>query len=233
MNVILLGAPGAGKGTQAQRIKETFGIPQISTGDILRAAIAAGTDIGLRAKSYMDRGDLVPDDVVVAIVADRLRQDDCRDGWLLDGFPRTAAQAEALDGTLDRTTGEKGLAPIDRVVYLRVSADEVVRRLSGRRVCSNPECGNTYHVEFMPPPADMKCEKCGGRIIQREDDGPATVRRRLRTYENQTAELVDRYRGAGTLVEIDAEGEPDEVTERMFAKLKASGGCARGIAVKR
>ncbi len=188
MNLVLLGAPGAGKGTQAQGIKEAFGIPQIATGDILRAAVAAGTQVGLKAKSYMDRGELVPD-IVVPIVAERLAQDDCRNGWLLDGFPRNAAQAGALEATIE----EEGLAPIDRVVYLRVSADEVVRRISGRRVCSNAECGNTYHVEFMPPPADMKCGKCGGEVVQRDDDRPETVRARLETYGRETAELVERY----------------------------------------
>ncbi len=229
LNLILLGAPGAGKGTQAQGIKDAFGIPQIATGDILRAAVAAGTEVGLKADSYMDRGELVPDDVVVAIVAEQLAQDDCRDGWLLDGFPRNAAQAEALEATIR----EKGLAPIDRVVYLNVSEEEAVRRISGRRVCSNPECGNTYHVEFMPPPADMKCGKCGAEVVQRDDDRPETVRARLETYKRETAELVERYRGAGTLVEIDAEGKPEEVTERIFTALKASGGWAPGIAVKR
>ncbi len=215
MNLILLGAPGAGKGTQAQAIKDAFGIPQIATGDILRAAVAAGTQAGLKAKSYMDRGELVPD-IVVPIVAERLAQDDCRNGWLLDGFPRNAAQA----GALEETIREKGLAPIDRVVYLRVTVDEVVRRLSGRRVCSNPECGNTYHVEFMPPPADMKCGKCGAEVVQRDDDRPETVRERLETYKRETAGLVDRYREVGTLVEIDAEGTPEEVTERVLTALR-------------
>ena len=224
MNVILLGPPGAGKGPQAQGIKAEFGIPQIATGDILRAAVAARTEVGLRAKSYMDKGELVPDEVVVTIVAARLTQDDCGDGWLLDGFPRTAAQA----GALDQTIREKSLEPIDSVVYLKVSADEVVRRLSGRRVCSNPDCGNTYHVEFMPPPADMKCEKCGGEIVQRDDDRRETVRRRLETYERRTADLVGRYREAGTLAEVDAAGEPEEITKRIFSALKATAAGSAG-----
>jgi adenylate kinase len=224
VNVILLGPPGAGKGTQAQAVKEEFGIPQIATGDILRAAVAARTEVGLRAKTYMDKGELVPDEVVVTIVADRLRQDDCADGWLLDGFPRTVAQA----GALDETIRMKRLEPIDSVVYLKVSADEVVRRLSGRRVCSNPDCGNTYHVGFMPPPADMRCEKCGGEIVQRDDDRPETVRRRLETYERRTADLVGRYREAGKLVEVDAAGEPGEITKGIFSALKAAATRAAG-----
>lgn len=223
MNLILLGAPGAGKGTQAQGIKDAFGIPQIATGDILRAAVAAGTEVGLRAKSYMDGGELVPDAVVVAIVAERLAQDDATEGWLLDGFPRNAAQADALEATIE----EKRLKPVDRVVYLNVSEEEAVRRISGRRVCSNAKCGNTYHVEFMPPPTDMKCGKCGAEVVRRDDDGPETVRERFETYKSETAELVERYRGAGTLVEIDAEGKPEEVQERIFAGVRqAAAGCA-------
>ncbi len=215
MNVVLLGAPGAGKGTQAQRIKDAFGVPHIATGDILRAAVAAGTEVGLRAQSYMDKGELVPDEVVVAIVADRIAEDDCADGWLLDGFPRTVPQAEALD----RTITDKSLKPIDRVVYLSVSADAVIGRLSGRRVCPNTDCGAAYHVEFMPPKADGVCDRCGTGIIQRDDDTPDTVRQRLDTFENRTSALVARYRDAGVLVEIQAEGTPEEVGKHVLAEL--------------
>ncbi|MHC5053369.1 MAG: adenylate kinase [Planctomycetota bacterium] len=217
MNVVLLGAPGAGKGTQAQRIKDQFKVPHIATGDILRAAVAAGTEVGMRAKAYMDKGELVPDEVVVAIVADRIARDDCRDGWLLDGFPRTAPQAEALD----RTISEKGLKPIDRVVYLKVSADAVVERLSGRRVCPKTACGAAYHVEFMPPKAEGVCDRCGTEIVQRDDDKPDTVRQRLETYGKRTEALVGRYRDAGSLVEIQAEGTPEEVGELVLAELRS------------
>jgi adenylate kinase len=217
LNVVLLGAPGAGKGTQAQRIKDQFKVPHIATGDILRAAVAAGTEVGMRAKAYMDKGELVPDEVVVAIVADRIARDDCRDGWLLDGFPRTAPQAEALD----RTISEKGLKPIDRVVYLKVSADAVVERLSGRRVCPKTACGAAYHVEFMPPKAEGVCDRCGTEIVQRDDDKPDTVRQRLETYGKRTEALVGRYRDAGSLVEIQAEGTPEEVGELVLAELRS------------
>ena len=215
LNVVLLGAPGAGKGTQAQRIKDEFGLPHVATGDILRAAASAGTEVGTRAKAYMDRGELVPDEVVVAIVAERIARDDCSDGWLLDGFPRTAPQAEALD----RTICEKSLKPIDRVVYLKVSADAVVERLSGRRVCPNTSCGAAYHVTFMPPEKAGVCDRCGTEIVQRDDDKPDTVRQRLETYESRTADLVTRYRDAGVLVEIQAEGKPEDVGERVLAQL--------------
>ena len=162
MNVVLLGAPGAGKGTQAQLIKDRFDLPHIATGDILRAAVAAGTEVGLRAKAYMDKGELVPDEVVVAIVAERISEDDCSDGWLLDGFPRTVPQAEALD----RTIAEKSLKPIDRVVYLSVSAEAAVERLSGRRVCPNTDCGASYNIEFMPPKVEGVCDRCGAKQLK-------------------------------------------------------------------
>ena len=215
LNVVLLGAPGAGKGTQAQLIKDRFDLPHIATGDILRAAVAAGTEVGLRAKAYMDKGELVPDEVVVAIVADRIAEDDCADGWLLDGFPRTVPQAEALD----RTIAEKSLKPIDCVVYLSITAEAVVERLSGRRVCPNTECGAAYNVETMPPKAEGICDRCGTGIIQRDDDKPDTVRQRLETYEKRTSALVARYRDAGVLAEIQAEGTPEEVSERVLAEL--------------
>lgn len=217
MNVVLLGAPGAGKGTQAQRIKDEFDVPHIATGDILRAAVASGTEVGTRARAYMDKGELVPDEVVVAIVADRIAWDDCRDGWLLDGFPRTVPQAEALD----RTISEKELKPIDRVVFLNVSADAVVERLSGRRVCPNTECGAAYHLQFMPPKAEGVCDRCGTGLIQRDDDRPETVRQRLDTFDKRTAALVKRYRDAGVLVEIQAEGAPEEVSKLVLAELRA------------
>jgi adenylate kinase len=216
MNIVLLGAPGAGKGTQAQKIKDAYGLPQVSTGDMLRAAVAAKTEIGLKAKSFMDKGALVPDEVVVAIVADRLKQVDCRKGWMLDGFPRTAAQAEALD----RTIRDSGLAAIDSVVYLKVSPQTVVDRLSGRRVCPNAWCGGTYHVTNMRPKVEGVCDKCGSKLVQRDDDKPETVKKRLDTFEKQTADLVGRYKEAGLLVEIVSEGDPDEVGRKILDALK-------------
>lgn len=216
MNVVLLGPPGAGKGTQAQRIRDEFGVPRIATGDILRAAAAAGTEVGRKAREYMDRGELVPDEVVVAIVAERLASEDCRGGWLLDGFPRTAAQAEALDGTIR----ERGLRSIDRVVYLDCSAETVIERLSGRRVCPNASCGAAYHVRYVPPREDEVCDRCGTRLVRRDDDRPGTVRQRLETYRLQTADLVSRYREAGVLAEVQAEGAPEEIGERVLAELR-------------
>ena len=219
MNVVLLGAPGAGKGTQAQRVKGALGIPHVATGDILRASLAAGTEVGLRARSYMGRGELVPDEVVVAIVAERIGRPDCRSGWILDGFPRTPAQAVALD----RTIWERGLRPIDFVVYLRVSPEVVVVRLSGRRVCPAPECGAAYHVKFVPPRQAGICDRCGTKLVHRDDDRAETVRARLETYERLTAGLVARYREAGLLVEIDASGAPGEVGEGVLAALGWTG----------
>jgi adenylate kinase len=197
-------------------MKDEFGVPHISTGDILRAAVAEGTELGRRAKAYMDRGDLVPDEAVVAIVAERLGRDDCRKGWLLDGFPRTAAQAAALE----RTIAERNLSPVDRVIYLRVPREVVVERLSGRRVCPNPSCGAPYHVESMPPKVDGVCDRCGAELIQRDDDKSEAVRQRRETYERQTAELVDRYRRSGVLAEVDASGSPDEVAGEVLAALQ-------------
>ena len=216
MNIVLLGAPGAGKGTQAQRIKDEFGIPQISTGDMLRAAVAAGTPVGLEAKGFMDKGALVPDEVVVAIVAERLQQEDCAKGWMLDGFPRTEAQAVALDETIQKS----GLAPIDAVVYLKVSEEVVLDRLSGRRVCPNTECGGTYHVRNMPPKKEGICDKCGTALIHRKDDQPETVKDRLATYEKSTSGLVGRYKDAGLLIEVVSEGDPADVGKVISEELR-------------
>ena len=217
MNVVLLGAPGAGKGTQAQRIRDAFGLVHIATGDMLRAAVAAGTDLGRKARGFMDRGELVPDKVVVGIVAERIAEPDCSGGWLLDGFPRTLGQAEALE----RTIAEENLPPIDRVVYLKVSAGSVVERLSGRRVCPNTACGAAYHVKFMPPKVNGVCDRCGAALMQRDDDRAETVRQRLETFERQTADLVERYEEAGLLVTVQAEGSPDEVAGEVLSALRA------------
>jgi adenylate kinase len=212
MRLVLVGPPGAGKGTQAEFIAEHFAIPKISTGDIFRANVSGGTDLGLMAKKYMDAGDLVPDEVTNAMVRDRLAQDDALEGFLLDGFPRNVMQAGELDDVL---------AQLDRslsvVLDLEVDHDEVVRRLSGRRVCKN--CGHVWHVEFDPPKVEDVCDKCGGALYHRDDDYPDTVRHRLEVYAAQTAPLIEFYGGRGQLVSIDALGTVEDVTERAISAL--------------
>jgi adenylate kinase len=212
MRLVLVGAPGAGKGTQAKFIANHFQIPAISTGDIFRANIAAKTELGQKAKRYMDAGDLVPDEVTIGIVRDRLSKDDARNGFLLDGFPRTLAQAEALRDMLD----DLG-TPLDVVLELQVDDDEVVRRLSGRRTCR--QCGHVWHVEFDPPSKEGVCDIDGGELFQRDDDKPATIRRRLEVYADQTAPLVGFYDQAGLLRSIRAQGPVDEITERAIDAL--------------
>jgi adenylate kinase len=213
VRLVLVGPPGAGKGTQAEFIAENFDIPKISTGDIFRANVSQGTDLGRLAKKYMDAGDLVPDEVTNAMVRDRLAQPDAKDGWLLDGFPRNVAQAGELDGILD----ELG-APLSVVLDLDVDFNEVVKRLSGRRTCK--KCGHVWHVEFDPPAVDGICDRCAGELFQRDDDQPATVRHRLDVYAAQTEPLIDFYREAGKLVAIDALGAVEDVTERAIAALE-------------
>jgi adenylate kinase len=205
MNLIFLGPPGAGKGTQAVRVCEQLGIPQISTGDILRRAIKNETPTGLAAKSYIDKGQLVPDSVVIDIVRERLVQDDCKNGYLLDGFPRTVAQAEALEG----------FAKIDAVVDINVSDEKLVARLSGRRVCLS--CGGTYHVSQLN--GSMTCAKCGNELIQRADDKAETVLSRLTVYHAQTEPLIDFYTQRGLLKEIDGAQPMDECYAAILAVL--------------
>ena len=205
MNLIFLGPPGAGKGTQAVRVCEQLGIPQISTGDILRRAIKNETPTGLAAKSYIDKGQLVPDCVVIDIVRERLTQDDCKNGYLLDGFPRTVAQAEALEG----------FAKIDAVVDINVSDEKLVARLSGRRVCLS--CGGTYHVSQLN--GSMTCAKCGNELIQRADDKAETVLSRLTVYHAQTEPLIDFYTQRGLLKEIDGAQPMDECYAAIMAVL--------------
>jgi len=216
MRIVLVGAPGAGKGTQAKYIGQHFGVPAISTGDIFRANLAAQTPLGLEAKRFMDKGDLVPDEVTIGIVRDRLSQPDADGGFLLDGFPRTLPQAEALDSMLD----ELG-RPIDAALELRVDENEVVRRLSGRRTCR--KCGHVWHTEFDPPKQEGVCDICGGELFQRDDDKPETIRRRLHVYNEQTAPLVGYYRDKGLLRTIEARGKVDEITQRAIDALKSDG----------
>jgi len=214
MQLILVGPPGAGKGTQAKYLAKHFSIPAISTGDIFRANVVAKTELGLQAKGYMDAGDLVPDEVTIAMVRDRLNEDDATSGFLLDGFPRTVPQAEALDEML----AEMG-TPLDGVLELKVDDEEVVRRLSGRRTCR--QCGHVWHLEFDPPKEAGVCDLCEGELFQRDDDQPDTIRRRLEVYLEQTAPLVDYYQHAGLLVTIEAVGAVDGVTKRAIAALES------------
>ena len=206
MNIIFLGPPGAGKGTQAQRICAALNIPQISTGDILRRAIKEQTPTGVKAKSFIDAGKLVPDEVIIDIVKDRLAQDDCQNGYILDGFPRTVPQAEALEG----------IASIDAVVELDVADEKLIERLSGRRVCL--KCGATYHVSRLN--GKTKCAACGEELIQRDDDKAETVLNRLTVYHNQTAPLVDFYQGKGLLKVIDGAQDMDTIFASIMETLK-------------
>ncbi|MBI2080879.1 MAG: adenylate kinase [candidate division NC10 bacterium] len=216
MRLILLGPPGAGKGTQAQRLTEKLGIPQVSTGDMLRAAVAAGTPLGREAKAYMDRGALVPDGVVIGIIRERLKAPDCARGYILDGFPRTVAQAEALGETLEAMG-----TPLTAVLSLTVDPEELVRRLAGRRSCGS--CGAAYHLDTAPPRRPGRCDRCGGELFQREDDREETIRKRLAVYRDQTAPLVVYYRGRGLLKEVDGRGEIADVFARVCRLLGAEG----------
>lgn len=206
LRAVLFGPPGAGKGTQAARLAERYGVPHIATGDIFRANVNGGTDLGREAKRYMDEGELVPDDVVIGMVADRV-EDSGEAGFLLDGFPRTTPQAEALEGLLD----DLG-RPLDIVLHFRIDDDEVVRRIAGRRVCV--DCGATYHVEHDVPEEEGVCDRCGGDVILRDDDREDVVRNRLDVYREETEPLAEFYGERGLLVEVDAVGDPDAITER-------------------
>ena len=212
MNIIMLGPPGAGKGTQAKMLVEKLGIPQISTGDMLRAAVKEGTPMGLKAKEYMDGGKLVPDEVVIGIVKDRLAADDCAKGFILDGFPRTIPQAEALDKVLEEM-GKK----IEYVVNVAVPESELLTRLTGRRTCK--KCGAMYHVKFNPPKQDGVCDKCGGELYQRDDDKEETILNRLKVYNDQTAPLIEYYKKQGVLVDIDGSKEIGEIFKDICAAL--------------
>jgi len=214
MRVVLLGPPGSGKGTQAKVLVERLGIPQVSTGDMLRAAVAAGTGLGTEAKSYMDRGALVPDTVIIGLVRERLGASDCSQGYILDGFPRTVVQAEAL--------GEALLAlatPLDHVLSLEIPAEDVVERIAGRRTCR--ACGRMYHVRYSPTREPSRCDACGGETYQRDDDREETVRRRMAVYTEQTAPLEAFYARQGLLRRVPGTGPIGEVTDRMLRILGA------------
>jgi adenylate kinase len=213
MRGVLVGPPGAGKGTQAEFIASHRGIPKISTGDIFRANVQEKTPLGLEAQSYMDAGELVPDDVTIAMVRDRLADDDAADGFLLDGFPRTVPQAEALEKLLEDIG-----APLDVVLELVVDDAEVVRRLSGRRTCRR--CNHVWHVDFDPVTVDGVCDSCGGRLYQRDDDKADTVRHRLQVYSEKTAPIVGFYADRGLVIGIDATGPVESVTERAISALR-------------
>jgi adenylate kinase len=213
MRLVLVGPPGAGKGTQAQFVSAHLSLLQISTGDIFRANVSQGTSLGKQAREYMDAGDLVPDEITIAMVRDRLDSEDAGRGFLLDGFPRTVPQAVRLDEILSELQTR-----LDVVLELVVDDGEVVRRLSGRRTCHN--CGHIWHVDFDPPSEDGICDNCGGELFQRDDDRPVTIRHRLEVYYEQTAPLIGYYAEQGILVGIDAMGPVDDVTERASAALR-------------
>ncbi len=212
MNLILLGAPGAGKGTQAEAISAKLGIPQISTGNMLREAVKNGTELGLRAKAAMDSGALVSDDIVIGILKDRIAEPDAANGYILDGFPRTVAQAEALD--------QMGVT-IDKVLEIHVANDRIIARMSGRRVCE--KCGASYHIEYKPTAVECICDVCGGKAVQRADDAPETVLSRLDVYEEKTAPLKDYYAKTGKLVTVEDQEEVKDTTKLVFEALGIEG----------
>ena len=215
MNIVLMGLPGAGKGTQADKIVEKYAIPHISTGDMFRAAIKEGTELGIQAKSFMDQGQLVPDEVTIGIVRDRLSQSDCEKGFLLDGFPRTVAQAEALDSILTELN-----RPVEHTINIEVEKDELVARLSGRRICKT--CGSSYHLIFNPPNEEGKCDKDGGELYTRADDNPETVANRLEVNMNQAQPLLDFYQAKGVLTNIDGQQDIAKVFADLDALLQGS-----------
>lgn len=220
MRIVLVGPPGAGKGTQAAYLAQNLSIPHISTGDLFRANISQGTDLGKQAKSYMDVGKLVPDEVTIAMALDRMGQPDAENGFLLDGFPRNVFQAEALDKALTA----QGLH-LDAVLDLEVDEDEVVKRIAGRRVCRN-DSSHVFHVTYSPPKKQGVCDECGGELYQRDDDSEETVRTRLEVYHTQTEPIIDHYREQGLVVTISALGKVAEVTERAMAALEEGGRAA-------
>jgi len=214
LHIVLLGAPGSGKGTQAGIVSQRFGVAHIASGDLFREAVNRGDELGQQAKSYMEKGLLVPDEITIRMILERIAAPDCAQGFILDGFPRTLGQAQALD----RVLGERG---IDKVVYIKVSTEELVRRLSGRFICR--DCQVPYHEITSPPKVPGRCDRCGGELYQRPDDSPETVRKRLEVYFVETAPLIDYYKEAGKLVEINGERGIEEVGEELIAALVMKG----------
>ena len=212
MKIVMLGAPGAGKGTQAIKIADKYDIPHISTGDIFRANIKGGTELGKKAKSYIDKGELVPDDVTIGMLLDRIAEDDCKNGYVLDGFPRTIPQAESLTEAL-KSQGDK----IDFALNIDVPDEAIIERMSGRRAC--PKCGATYHIVYAAPKVENICDKCGSELIIRSDDKPETVKDRLNVYHQQTEPLIAYYKAAGVLREVDGTQELPKVFEDVVAIL--------------
>jgi adenylate kinase len=213
MNIVFLGPPGAGKGTQAKILVERYEIPQVSTGDMLREHRAKGTELGKKAQEYMDKGQLVPDEIILSMVKERLSQPDCQKGFILDGFPRTVAQAEALDKLLSEM-GKK----LDFALALIVPDDLLVERLTGRRTCKS--CGMMYHIKYKPPKVEGKCDVCEGELYQRPDDNEETVRNRLKVYHEQTAPLIEYYKNRGILREIDGSKSIEEITQQIISILE-------------
>ena len=214
MKIVMLGAPGAGKGTQAKMIAEKYSIPHISTGDIFRANIKTGTELGKKAKSFIDKGQLVPDELTLDLIMDRFKEDDCKNGYVLDGFPRTIPQAEALDEAL-KANGEK----VDFAIDIDVPDENIVRRMGGRRACVN--CGATYHIVYSPTKVEGKCDKCGEELIVRDDDKPETVLSRLEVYHNQTQPLIDYYNEQGILKSVDGTIDMKDVFNEIVKILGA------------
>lgn len=214
MKIIMLGAPGAGKGTQAKMLADKYKIPHVSTGDIFRANIKNGTELGTKAKVYMDQGMLVPDELTCDLVVDRIKQDDCKDGYILDGFPRTIPQAECLDKALDALNDK-----IDFAVNVEVPDENIIRRISGRRACLS--CGRTYHIVYNPPKEEGICDECKKELVLRDDDKPETVEKRLKVYHEQTQPLIDYYRNKGVLAEVDGTRDMQEVFTAITDVLEA------------
>jgi len=212
LNLVLLGPPGSGKGTQGERLSADFRLPYYATGDILRAAVRDETEVGLEAKEYMDRGDLVPDEVIIGVISERVSGEEAKDGFILDGFPRTTGQAEALDEEMKRLGRE-----LTAAVLIDVDDDEVVRRLGGRRTCEDG--GHIFHVDFDPPKEDGVCDICGGKLVVRDDDEPEVIRNRLGTYHDKTEPLVAYYDDQSILKRVDGDQTPDEVNEKIRALL--------------
>ena len=214
MKIIMLGAPGAGKGTQAKLISEKYGIPHISTGDIFRANIKEGTDLGKEAKEYIDKGQLVPDELTVRILLDRVEKDDCKNGYVLDGFPRTIPQAQVLDNEVAKL-GDK----IDYAIDVEVPDENIIRRMGGRRAC--PKCGATYHIEHIPPKKEGICDACGEKLVLRDDDKPETVKNRLDVYHKQTQPLIDHYSKQNILRTVDGTADMNDVFDSIVKLLEA------------